>query len=715
MKTILNLAAATAAALAAFVAGGADLTVAQGDSPVTLADGDSYGAIIVNGSLTIPANAAVTAASLVVATNITGNAYVTLEPGSSLTLSGEIHLGYDGGQAHLDVKSGASLTVGGDFFMAYGHTSTPASNADPTRAFLTVSNATVTVGGSNGLYFYHSKYWPGGASQTATSVDTVRLEEGGLLDCKQIRKGGESGSKQFERSSTIVFAGGCINSGKIWREPVVIMTGNAAKTYIYLVSEDGNPISLKANSKCLRWFSFSTKSARVRISGDGDLVLESTDSDYTWASADQYWDENNPNVSFASGGRIRIVGGTIGAYGTNAFSTVGDNCLRSLVLEKGATFDMKGVDAEFASVFGTLSNSGAPCTLAVGGDGSDPVYPQVLPPGVTLVKKGAGDMSLFAGAADAISAEAGTLSLMGRAEIGYPFYKFNLYGTVGTGTKDHQLKISEFHFLDGAANVTAGWADYHYSHAGTSTYSEPTNMWDGVLTTEFYDQRDQYWTTVSNIHATLEYRPSRRVTGYTWWTGNFWDHRKHSFPTNWAVFGSSDNLAWERLDLVDGFALDNPDVRAWCGTNFVCRYEPTVATIGSLTMADGTALTADGADITVSSVSAASAIPVSLAHGASLTLPAATEIASLAVDVDSGGGTLANFRPTHGGVVYLTGTVANPRNCVLPVQVGTLLGEDLSSWRVNVNGVPEKDVGVIVSNGGYLETKSIAATVIYMR
>ena len=159
MKLLYTSNLLTAVSILAFAAStnAADLTVEQGDS-ITLADGDSYDAIVVNGTLVIPENAAITAASLVVATNIAGDAYVTLEPNSKLTLSGEVHLGYDGGQAHLNVKSGASLTVGGDFYMAYGHTATPTSGATPTRAYFTISNATAKVSGSNGLYFFHSDY-----------------------------------------------------------------------------------------------------------------------------------------------------------------------------------------------------------------------------------------------------------------------------------------------------------------------------------------------------------------------------------------------------------------------------------------------------------------------------------------------------------------------------------------------------------------------------
>ena len=692
-KTIL--ASALAAALGASSTAIADnLTVAQGETE-TLTAGATYDAIVVNGTLAIPAGTSVSASSLVVATNITGDATVTLAPGASLTLTGDVHLGYDGGQARLNVGTGASLNVGGDLYMAYGHTASPASNAEPTRAYLTVStNATVKIEGSYGLYFFQSQYWPSGTTERATSVDTVRLENGAILDCKQIRRDGPNGSFNNQRSCTIVFAGGAVSAGTA-SKPVVLIARNAANTWLNFESENGNPIRLKANSKCSSWFALGSASSRAKISGTGDLVLESQHN-FAWTS--DSWDVTKPNVSFSSSGRIRLVGDGCGisSYKTNAFSTVNGGQLRSLVLEKGAAFDMKGLDAEFNSVYGTLSNSTeTPGILTIGGDGSDLTYSQVLPPGVTLAKKGAGNLTLFAGAARDLSVDGGTLKLMGRAEIGYPFYKFNVYGTENTGNANHQVKISEFKFLNGDTDVTQGWNDYYYVNRDTSYYNEPTNMWDGNLNTQFYDQRDQNWTTVSNIHATLEYYPARKVTGYTWYTTIDWNGRLNVHPTNWAVFGSADNKAWEQLDLVDGFAFaSHPGTKAWCQTNFVCTYAPTVAAIDSLTMASGTALAVDGAEVSVSSATAASAVPLSLSHGASLTLPAAIQVESLAIDLGQERSSLPVLNPAAGGALYVTGDSQSIKGDLL--NVGSCANaSNLSSWSVYLNGISlDRTLGV---------------------
>ncbi len=681
---------------------------------LSLCTNATCGAIVANGDIAIAEGVAVTAASLVVVTNIAGAASVTLAPDSSLALSGDVHLGYDGGQAHLNVQSGAGLTVGGNLCMAYGHTAPPAANAEPTRAFLTITNATVKINGGDGLNFDQGTSWPSGTTQRSSSVDTVRLEAGAVIECQQIRKASADGG----RSSAIVFVGGRIEAGR-WNYYVFHL--NSKNATLYLESENGNPIYIKDNSKINRWFNFGTASASIAVSGDGDFVLENTTQyrDVNWQAGS--WDEDKPNVTFLTGGRIRLVGGNLVSYPRNAFSTVNGGCLRSLVLERGATIDMKGVDAAFTSFDdggGAISNStSAACALTIGGDNADAVhpYPLALPSGVTLWKAGTGTLSLLAADAADVSVQGGTLSFVGRAEVGYPFYKFNIRGTANTGTTNHRVQLSEFKFLDGENDVTQGFDAYHYENRDTGYYNQPTAMWDGDVNTDFYDQRDQSWSSISNCAPVLEYRPPRKVTGYTWFTANDWNRRRDNYPVSWAVFGSADNVNWEQLDAVDGFSLANPGLREWCGTNFVCAYAPTTATIASLAVASGATLAVDGADITVSSVTAADAVTVTLAHGATLALPAATEVASLSVDVDAVGGTLANFNPAADGALYLTGNVGRPSGCVVPVAVGTLEGGNVRSWRVYVDGQLQRDVGVFVNADGFLQTESRIPTTVMLQ
>ena len=65
-----------------------DLTVLEGQS-LTLSGRSDYGRVVVNGDLVIAPGAEITAASLCVATNITGTASLVMEENSSLNVTGE--------------------------------------------------------------------------------------------------------------------------------------------------------------------------------------------------------------------------------------------------------------------------------------------------------------------------------------------------------------------------------------------------------------------------------------------------------------------------------------------------------------------------------------------------------------------------------------------------------------------------------------------------
>ena len=376
------------------------------------------------------------------------------------------------------------------------------------------------------------------------------------------------------------------------------------------------------------------------------------------------------------------------AYPVNAFSSVNGNNLRSLVLENGAVFDMNGTDAAFASVYGAVSNSGALCALTIGGDNSDAVYPFSLPSGVSLVKAGSGSLSLFAADMSGVSLQGGRLTLMGRRDIGYPFYRFNVYATPGTGGGNHRARISEFKFLDGQKDVTQGWDAYYYDHTGTSTYCEPTAMWDGDDATDFYDQRAQNWLTVSNIHATLEYRPSRKITGYTWHVSGSsdWNNRRNSYPTNWAVFASMDNATWTCLDLVDGFVPPGASQGQWCGTNFVCRFVETPSSICTLDVAGGSTLSVRGVEVDFSSATFTQASILSVVDGGVAILPNNTEIANLEVDVDSSSDSRINgmIAASVGSLVVKGSDAKIPKS--LPLVIEGAANAIWNGWTVIYNG-----------------------------
>ena len=703
-KTIL--ASALAAALgASSTAIAADLTVNYGDS-VTIDADTTYDTVIVNGDLTVAANVTLTASKLFISQNNSGHrATVTLQDGATITMPSWT-------PSDRDVRCIIGDASPATFTMNAGSTFT----ASEIRAAKDISGAA-----SDGL------------------PPVLFVLNDALVDCTEFSErntwsGGEALAIHLNGSSAVLYPANFALFGKNQRARIFFNGGlvridkwfnygNSAAIRLpnggqrlYLESVEGNPIRFDFYGGSSGKVLFGSESDSIITTvGTGAFQLErrmATPKPLISLKAG----ESNSKVVFNHTGGFRVAKNANLLFNADTASSFAAAANSALCIEAGGYADLAGVDVELASVYGVVSNStGTACTLTIGGDDSNSGYPASLPAGVTLVKAGAGNLSAFAGTADSLSIQGGILSLIGRAEMGYPFYKFNIRGTVNTGTSNHRVQISEFKFLDGETDVTQGWDAYYYENHDTSSYNQPTAMWDGDVNTDFYDQRDQSWSSISNCAPVLEYCPSRKVTGYTWYTGNDWNRRRDNYPVSWAVFGSADNVNWTQLDAVDGFSLANPGLREWCGTNFVCAYAPTAATIASLAVASGAALAVDGADITVSAVTAASGVPVSLAHGAVLALPAATEVASLSVDVDAGGGTLTNFRPASGGAVYLAGDIAKPRSCVLPVSVGSLLGGNLSTWDVFANGSKVDSAEVFVNADGFLETRSNAATVVIMR
>ena len=725
MKTLRSFVSLATASLLAASAYAADLTVNQGQT-ITASNGDSYDAVVVNGNLTIPQNASVTAASLTVADGAV-DATVTLEPGSSLTVAGEAHLGYDGGQAHVNVRSGAHLTVNSDFYMTYGHRSAPASGAPVTKAFLTVSNATVTIKGNYGLCLEQGANWPSSTGNT-TDTDFVRLENNAVLECTEIYKGCKGDGKS--RSSRIIFDGGKIlfkqlASSTRWQ--AIVYSYNAKMSYIHFESVNNKPIHLAMGSgQHNAWFAFGGSTGhRASFDGAGGVILEGRPEDNKtpeWV-VDRI-DTSNPNVQLLNGlGPIRLVGmPLVNKSGVNFFADQSATKPQALIAEPGTYFDMYGNNAEFKSVTGCVKNTGGnACVLTVGVDDSDSQIPDTLPSGVSVVKKGSGNLALFASDAAAVTAQGGTLTLQSRSVIGYPFYrvKFDRTGMDDDSSINNAMRVREFAFFANGQNVTRPYAKAYYDMSGTSWITSPERMFDNDFETVYEDYRMHKAIDNSDrdlVQVSLEYESCRVIDSYCWAPYYSTEFQYRLAPTAWRVFGGFSSTPDVLLDQVENFTVTSDLVsNSWLTTNFVCRYANPATTVSSLTLASGATVSVDGADVTATAVTAASAVPVTLAHGGTLTLPAATEIASLSVDVDAGGGALANFRPASHGALYLTGNVARPRKCVLPVEVGSLLGGNLPSWDVYVDGALVDQTEVIVNAGGCLETRYTGATVLYMR
>ena len=682
------------------------------DRTVTAADEITadieYGRLLVNADLTVAAGVKLTCDTLCIASNIVGSATLTLEEGASLTVNEAVErcvqLGAEGGQARLVMKSGSVLTAD-SINAAYGYTETPAKTAVPTRSFVVVSNATINLKGTcysgsstktyYGYMFSGGGNWPSGLSTTEV-VDELRLDEGAVVNLKRVNKNSSKASaKILFNGGRLVSSGNATNYGT---GSFIGLPSATKKIPFILESTNGCPVVLSiSHTDKGAVFSSGSKECYVHIRGDGEFVKDGT-TVMPLIASNEFLNTSKSTVAFQQRGACRIVGGGLQVTSPSLLKATTDSDVCSWIVENGASLDLNGNDAVVKSLTvyaadGLLNSADDVATLTVGEGDSDCIYPYALPPRVNVRKNGEGVLSLFADDCAAVDVQSGELKLMSRREIGYPFYKFNAYKTRSAPSSNLRLRIAEFKFLDGMNDVTQGWDAYYYTNTQTKYYNEPTNMWDGDLSTQFNDQRAQNITTISNIHTEVEYRPSRRITGYTWATS---DSNKNSDPVSWEMFGSLDNENWVSLDLVEDF-VPTSTRKAWVGTNFVFRFPETIAAVGALSVASGAKLTARGADLTLTEASFAEETVFAVGGGGSVALPVGTQIAAFAVDAISSEVTqISGFVPAASGVLQVTGAAEKPPR-ELPVEFAGLDDGVWSGWTVEYNGVPTEHVPKIVN------------------
>ena len=671
-----------------------DLTLAPGQS-YTVSGTETYDRVIVNGDLTVGAGATLKVGSICVATNISGTANLVLEENANLTVLNtgtyDCVLGAAGGTANVELKSGSTFLAGGDITMLYD----PGSPSAFPHVNMAISNATLFA--TNQIYFLK------GRSGSATErLADIRLDGGAVLQTMRLRKA----SLQEVR---FLFNGGAVKTYAWDGNQPFIHTGSNNGSKWLLEATNANPVAIFINSSRSTVFGFGSQGAVTEICGDGDLSFDGTQSPVRIASSNQYWNVSDPNLRLAHTGAVRFGNPKTYVSCTGTLRDDEKSPAHDVVLEGGSLLDIQGCTAMVKSltlpVDAVLTNSSsATSTIGMGiGDG-DVVLSRRLPPRMNLVKKGTGRLLMLAADAAAVQVDAGELRLMGRAEMGYPFYKFNVYGTGNTGVANARVNIGELNYLNGETDVTQGWLALYYSHTGTSYYNDPTNMLDGTLDTKFYDQRAQNSVTVSNIHVELEYALPHKVTGYRWNRPTELGQSYGPLPTSWAVFGSEDNENWRLLSLVEYLAPNwGYSWREYACTN----YPASSASIAGITLADGAQLSVDGADVALAAgVAGEGGAALSLAHGATLTLPADLEVSTLRVDAAQEGGTLVNFRPASRGALYLTNGDIHD----IPVAVQNLQPGALYSWSVYVDGVlyPQRRLmvedGVLKAYSGFVMT-----------
>lgn len=695
MKKLMAV-AVCAAGLAGYAAD--DHLVDVGASE-TLAANTEYGRLVVNGDLTVGADVELTVASLCVATNITGTANLVLEAGAKLTVTGtaaaDCLIGAAGGHANLELKSGSLMTVS-YFNAAYGYPSSPAKNDPATKATVVVSNATLSVTGATkdskgndnigNFCTSNAGSWPSGTARSVPVLE-VRLDEGGVLETKGIQHGAL-------REANIIFNGGKIQGLSIWKRPFLSSAWQNSSSPFNFIATNGCPIHIVFSDNHSALLSGGSAGSHVKFSGDGDVILEGSKG--SQPTRNVVLTKDKGHCYWLHSGKI-IIRDPLMQFANNDETDLQDETYykpHDWVIDEEGKLDLNGISLTTKSfaVKGSdaLVNTGADCTLTMDNGAADwsLVRKLSVPSNVRLVKRGSGTLSLPEGYAPNLEVAEGGVCLTGRAITGYPFYKFNVYGTGNTGTANARVRIAELVYLNGDEDVTQGWRALYYTCSGTSYYNSPDQALDGDRATFFYDQRAQSYSAVSNIHFELEYPLPRKVTGYKW-TYHTGIDSYNSNPTSWEVFGSDDNVNWVSLDYVEY------QEAGWTGwTKRTCTIPP--ADDYAMTLAAGTALKVVGADVSGKVTTASDTL--ALEKGAKVELTAGTKVAELTIDADDAtDSTVVNFDFAETGVLNVIGS-ARRLPAALPLALPDAADAVLSGWTVIYNGEPAHYLPV-VKNG----------------
>lgn len=726
LKHIRLIAATVATAVVIpFAASAADLTVAQGDSPMTISADTTYDAVVVNGDLTVAPNVTLTCTSLTVADNNNGTATLTIGDGAvvSVTGSNKTKIGVGNGRAEVYLGTGSRLSASGDLNFCYGYDSVPASGLRMTEALLVVgTNSTVYAGdeffvgwASNG-----TSYIPSGTSRSDIKAE-IRLDKGAQLTTQRIRI-------RSNISEKVIFNGGqIVQRSSTYSNAFVYFDWDSKETNLFLEGTNGCPVNLYVTDRgsLQALFRVGSSSTKIFVSGDGGFAKFGPG--IIPLALIENWDSGTSNLRFVSTGDFVVSQGGLSVANTVAtsqiFAPAKSNVSRpvDLVVKNGASFDFAGNDVVMNSITalgsGIITNSAegtVSATIGVRNDGRASTLARAFP-GIAFVKQGATPFTLCGPDIDSFNIKGGTLALKSRSVMGYPFYrvKFDKTGMDEDSSINNTMRVREFAFFAGGQNVTRPYVKAYYDKSGTSWITEPTLIFDGNFDTVYEDYRMHKAIGDSDrdkVQISLEYESCQGIDSYRWAPYYSTEFQYRLAPTAWRVFGGFSSSPDVLLDQVTGFSVPGTE-NGWMTTNFVCNYAPTTSTIGALTLASGSALDIDGADVTVSSATAAAGVPVKLAHGAALTLPAEAAVTNLTINLGHERSTMDVLNPVANGNLYVTGTEQELRGDLL--NVGTCVNEsNLRKWKVWLNGT-DMHRTLCVEDGALRLTP--LSTMIYMR
>ncbi len=443
----------------------------------------------------------------------------TISGGGTHATTSYMRVGYDGRDGALAVSNGVTVNVSGEVWIGSNGSD---SLRQLVRGRINVENATFSAASSVrfGVYGFNN------GSDYNTVFNELVLGPDGVVKAKQIMRNDDPRSR-------VTFNGGTFVSQDS-RFDTFLTSQNGV---LEIVPTAGNDIKLNIGSN-----NAGMTSNHTHVFGDGGLHVKGTQG---------------------SGGTFRL--GTKGLsdcvldyHGTTTI----EDCTLRLDVPLPAATTVTGTRATlFLNDVTTTNNVSSDVTIkgsgsfVVGADGQDCTFSNKLE-GVTLVKVGAGTLTIDNPFDGNLVVKGGTVVVRGAA---YKSYRFKVEAMKGSGQNGMQL--SDLALFNGAEDVTRPYANISY----TSEYSKggspfgngepPEKIFDGNTGTEWFDMRgDANAAAVDRerLWVRIDYAWPKAITSYKWYTANDSANRD---PSAWRLQGSNDGGAtWVDLDVQTGFS-----------------------------------------------------------------------------------------------------------------------------------------------------------------
>lgn len=446
-----------AVALAVGVSFGEDVTVDVGQTR-ELTSGD-YGAVFVNGTCTIPDNATVSCASLMVASGDVQNVVFTIGTNVTLnvTTSSKTEFGYDNGAGTFTIGTNSHMTVAGNMSICHRIDATRVSQHMLTLNLL--KGSILAGSGSDASLDIDLTTAPKAKIKTpeGTSIGslkvttTVNLDEGSELRFSSVRA-------KNRPDTRINFNGGCIRNS-LWNNGKTAMLCNNSGysstidhgTKLYLTSVGGHPIRFhKANHAHY----FTTQNDNGGTYFEGDIELNGISDDGSGKNNGLFNGSNTSRYHF--NGNSKLPTTKVWFKGSVRprflFANVFPSDVTFLV-EKEARVDLNDFDQTVAAIQGEgcVTNSGTADGVVpkLTVDGASDSSIGIIYPKVDLVKKGTGGLSVASinDAAASVDLQAGDLSI-GRT------------GALGTFAMDAAQATADFGVFAPAANTVLALTNF---------------------------------------------------------------------------------------------------------------------------------------------------------------------------------------------------------------------------------------------------------------